>query len=138
MKCKFLKSRIQFLGHEVDKDGIHTMDCKIKAVKDFPVPKTTETVRSFLGLAGYYRAYVKDLASIASPLNRLLKKDTPFTWKDAHQQSFDTLKHALTHAPILSFPDYNKPFVMYTDASASCNSYKKVLVQTSSLMPVVF
>ena len=117
-KCNFLKSRIEFLGHVVDGDGIHTVDSKIKAVKHFPTPKTVENVRSFLGLAGYYRAFVRNFASIASPLTRLLKKDTPFIWHDAQKTSFETLKKALTHTPILAFPDYTQPFTLCTDASA--------------------
>ena len=116
-KCKFFRSRIEFLGHVVDHNGIHTSDAKVSAVKNFPTPKTTENVRSFLGLAGYYRAFVKGFASIASPLTRLLKKDVSFHWHDVHQQSFDALKHALTHAPVLTFPDYQLPFIMCTDAS---------------------
>ncbi len=73
-KCEFLKSRIEFLRHLVHGDGIHTVDSKITAVKNFPTPKSVENIRSFLGLAGYYRAFVKNFASIASPLTRLLKK----------------------------------------------------------------
>ena len=116
-KCNFLKSRIEFLGHVVDGDGIHTVDSKIKAVAHFPTPKSVENVRSFLGLAGYYRAFVRNFASIASPLTRLLKKDTPFNWKGAQAQAFETLKHALTDAPVLAFPDYTQPFISCTDAS---------------------
>ncbi len=71
----------------------------------------------FLGLAGYSRAFVKNFASIASSLTRLLKKDVPFLWKDAQQQS-NTLKDVLTHAPIPAFPDYSFPFTLCTDASA--------------------
>ncbi len=82
-KSEFLKSRIEFLGHIVNGDGIHTVDSKIAAVKNFPTPKSVENIRSFLGLAGYYRVFVKNLASIASPLTRLLKKDVPFLWNDA-------------------------------------------------------
>ena len=77
-----------------------------------------ENVRYFLGLAGYYRAFVKNFASIASPLTSLLKKDMPFLWSDAQRNSFITLEDALTHAPILAFPDYSLPFTMCTDASA--------------------
>ncbi len=77
-----------------------------------------ENVRSFFGLAGYYRAFVKNVVSIASPLTRLLKKDVPFLWSDAQQRRFTTLKDALTHAPILAFPDYKLPFTMRTEASA--------------------
>ncbi len=117
-KCEFFKSRIEFLGHFVDGNGIHTVDLKITAVQKFPTPKSVENVRSFLGFAGYYRAFMKNFASIASPLTRLLKKDVPFLWNDAQQHSFTSLKNALTHAPILAFPDYKLPFTMCTDAFA--------------------
>ncbi len=107
-KCKFLKARIEFLGHVVDGAGIHTVDSKIHAVMHFPTPSTVDHVRPFLGLAGYYRAFVRNFASIASPLTRLLKKDNPFIWHDAHIQAFETLKHALTQVPVLAFPDYTQ------------------------------
>ncbi len=100
-KCEFLKSRIEFLGHLIDGDGIHTVDSKITAVQKFPTPKSVENVRSFLGLDGYYRAFVKKFASIASPLTRLLKKNVPFHWNDTRQHSSPTLKDSFTHAPIL-------------------------------------
>ncbi len=111
-KCEFLKSRIEFLRHLVDGDGIHTVDSKIIAVQKFPTPKPVENVRSFLGLAGYQAAFVNNFASIASPLTRLLKKDVPCLWNDAQQHNFTTLKDALTHAPILAFRDYELPFTM--------------------------
>ncbi len=77
-KCEFLKPRIKFLGHKVDKQGIHTMDDKTATVAKFPQPKTVENVRLFLGLAGYYRPFVKNFAARANPLTPLLKKHTPF------------------------------------------------------------
>ncbi len=73
---------------------------------------------SFLGLAGYYRAFVCNFVSIASPLTCLLKKDVPFIWHDAQCQAFESLKHALTHTPVLAFPDYKKPCILCTDASS--------------------
>ncbi len=82
-KCEFLKSHIEFLGHLVDGDGIHTVDSKITAVQKFPTPKPVKNVHSFLGLVGYYRTFVRNFASIASPLAHLLKKDVPFLWNDA-------------------------------------------------------
>ncbi len=97
-------------------------------MKNFPTPKSVENVRSFLGLAVYYRAFVKIFASIASPLTRLLKKDVPFPWNEAQQQSFNTLKDVLTRAPILAFPDYSLPFTLSTDASAV--GIAAVLMQT--------
>ncbi len=105
-KCEFLKSLIEFLGHLVDGDGIHTVDSKITAVKNFPTPKSVENVPSFLGIAGYYRVFVKVFSSIASPLTRLLRKNVPFLWNDAQQQSSKNLKDVhpfsrfqITHCP---------------------------------------
>ncbi len=117
-KCDFLKSHIEFLGHVVDGEGIHTVDSKINTVKHFPTPQNVENVCSFLGLAGYYRDFVHNFASIASPLTRLLKKDVPFIWHDAQHQAFESLKHALTHTLVLAFPDYKKPFILCTDSSS--------------------
>ncbi len=77
-KCEFLKSRMEFLGHLLDGDGIHTADSKITAVQKSPAHKSVENVRSFLGLAGYNKAFVKNFPSIASPLTRFLKKVLPF------------------------------------------------------------
>ncbi len=86
-KCEFLKSKIRFLGHEVDASGIHTQADKIEAVNKFPAPKTVDNVRSFLGLAGYYRPFIRNFSKLASPLNQLLKQGTTFHW-DAPQQKF--------------------------------------------------
>ncbi len=98
-KWDFLLSRIEFLGHLVDGESIHTVDSEITAVKNFHTPKSAENVRSFLGLAGYYRAIAKNFASIASPLTRLLKKDVPFPWNDAQQQSY-RCAYSCTHSCI--------------------------------------
>ncbi len=116
-KCEFLKPRIKFLGHEVYEQNIHTVDEKTAAVAKFPQPKTVENVRSFLGLAGYYRPFIKNFAARANPLTQLLKKDTPFHWGSEQEGSFQDLKHAFTHAPVLVFPNSDDPFVIFTDAS---------------------
>ena len=117
-KCEFLKPKIAFLGHVVDGEGIHTMDDKTAAVKNFPRPQSVENVRSYLGLCGYYRSFIKNFAALASPLNQLLKKGHPFHWNAAQEKSFQDLKQALTCASVLAFPNYDEPFVLYTDASA--------------------
>ena len=116
-KCNFFKSKIRFLGHEVDAEGIHTMDDKIKAVQKFPRPTSVENIRSFVGLSGYYRSFVRNFSGIARPLTKLLKKDTDFVWGPQQEQAFNALKAALTETPVLVFPDYSKPFTLYTDAS---------------------
>ena len=117
-KCQFFRSRIEFLGHIVDSQGIHTTSDKIKAIQNFPVPTNVMQVSSFLGLAGYYRSFIKNFASIAHPLNKLKKKNVPFQWNAEQQQSFDQLKTCLTQTPVLAFPDYSLPFTICTDASS--------------------
>ncbi len=114
-----LKPRIEFLGHVVDEFGIHTADEKIKSIAKFPPPKSTDNARSFLGVAGYYKPFIKDFAARASPLTQLLKKDVPFQWLPAQQTSFEDFKKALTQAPVLVFPEFKDPFQLCNDASTS-------------------
>lgn len=126
-KCHFLKKEVQYLGHRVSAEGISPDPEKVKCVEEWPTPKTVKELQSFLGLAGYYRRFIKDFAKIACPLNRLLTGISPknskrsgqqlITWDDACTEAFQTLKNALTSAPILAFADFNLPFVLYTDAS---------------------
>ena len=74
-------------------------------------------------MAGYYRRFVKDFAKIANPLHMLLQKDVKFKWGDAQENAFQTLKHALLSPPILAFPNFDKPFILYTDASTEAIGY---------------
>ena len=98
--------------------GIRPNPNKIKAVSEFPVPEKVKDVRSFLGLATYYRRFVKDFARIARPLNNLTKKSVKFHWNKDCQSAFDQLKRALVSAPTLAYPDFTLPFHVYTDASS--------------------
>ncbi|KAK1695348.1 hypothetical protein QYE76_012045 [Lolium multiflorum] len=116
-KCTFCTNRVAFLGYVVTAQGIEVDPAKIEAIENWPQPKTVTQVRSFLGLAGFYRRFVKDFGSIAAPLNELTKKDVPFVWGDAQQDSFMILKYKLTHAPLLQLPDFNKTFELECDAS---------------------
>jgi hypothetical protein len=106
-----------FLGNVVTAQGIEVDPAKIEAISSWPQPKTVTQVQSFLGLAGFYRRFVKDFGSIAAPLNELTKKDVPFIWGDAQQDAFLLLKDRLTHAPLLQLPNFNKTFEMECDAS---------------------
>ena len=116
-KCEFFKQRVDFLGYTITSEGI-TMDVsKVKAIREWPHLKTVRDVRSFLGLAGYYRKFVRDFSKIAAPLTELLKNDVSFTWGDEQRAAFDALKNAIASAPILVSPDMTKPFVVTTDAS---------------------
>ena len=116
-KCQFLQKRVSFLGHILSEDGIRPDSKKIEAVKDFPVPKSVKNIRQFLGLAGYYRRFIKDFAHTAKPLSNLTKKDVKFSWGEKAQNAFDTLKDALCKAPVLQFPDLSKPYNITCDAS---------------------
>ena len=118
-KYEFLKSKKLFWGHIVDGHGIHTMDDKILAIERFPQPQNADNVRSFLGLCGYSRPFIKKkIAAMALPSIQLLKKDVPFHWNAAQIKSFQELIVALTNAPVLAFFDYESPFILYTDVSA--------------------
>lgn len=116
-KCEFLRKEIVYLGHKISENGVAPNNEKIKAVMDYPIPKSPKQIKQFLGLIGYYRRFVKDFAKIAKPLTLLLKKDAQFQWLSHQQEAFEQFKRILTSEPILQFPDFNKPFVLTTDAS---------------------
>ena len=116
-KCSFGANEVIYLGHSVSSTGIHTDPSKTKAVQNLPSPTTLEQLRSFLGLAGYYRKFIPNFATLASPLTALTKKGIPFTWTDSHQNSFLTIKDLLCSAPVLAYPNFDQPFILQTDAS---------------------
>ena len=116
-KCDFFKEEIQYLGHVITKEGIAVDPEKIKTIMEWPIPKDVADIRSFMGLAGYYRRFVEGFSRIAYPITSLQKKGKLFKWTAECQQSFDRLKHLLTTAPILSIADPNMDYVVCTDAS---------------------
>jgi len=116
-KCEFWLGEVQFLGHVVNRKGIHVDPAKIEAVKTWVAPKTPTEVRSFLGLAGYYRRFISNFSKIAKPLTILTQKNRPYEWGDEQKEAFETLKEKLCNAPILSLPEGNDDFVVYCDAS---------------------
>ena len=116
-KCFFCQSEIKLLGYIVSGREVKVDPAKIEKVKNRTEPKNVKDVQRFLGLCNYYRRFVKGFAEIASPLNRLLKKDVKFVWSKECQQSFDTLKEKLTSYPIVKQPDFKREFWVFTDAS---------------------
>ena len=106
-----------FLGHIVGRDGIKVDPSKIEAVKDWPRPKNPTDVRSFVGLASYYRRFVEGFSKIAAPLTELTRKAQKFIWSDKCEDSFQELKRRIISAPVLSLPVEHEKFVVYCDAS---------------------
>ncbi|KAG1372126.1 hypothetical protein G6F61_011330 [Rhizopus arrhizus] len=111
-KCFFFKDQLKFLGYTVTKEGLQTDPSKIQKIIEYPQPKTIKQVRGFLGLASYYRRFIKNFAAIARPLHDQTKTTKKVPWTEKTTESFETLKKLLTSAPILIRPDFNKPFIL--------------------------
>ncbi|GJW00415.1 putative nucleotidyltransferase, ribonuclease H [Tanacetum coccineum] len=116
-KCEFWLQQVAFLGHIVSADGIIMDPSKVEAITKWPRPTTVTEVRSFLGLAGYYRCFVKGFSRLALPLTQLMRKSEKFVWTDERQESFEELKRRLVSAPILTLPSGSGGFQIYSDAS---------------------
>ena len=118
-KCTFAVKEVSYLRHRVKAEGLLTDSVLLAAIWEIPPPKTATEVRSFLGLAGYYRRYVKNFAAVAGPLHALTRKDAVFHWSADCKTVFDRLKTLLTTSPITAFPDFSQAFRLYTDASTA-------------------
>lgn len=131
-KCTFNQSEVKYLGHIVGKDGLKVDPKKIAVIRDWPTPQDVSQLRSFLGLANYFRRFVQGYSSLVSCLSQLTHKQyeaEPLStlWRDTHQKAFDQVKHALTTAPCLVLPDFSQPFELISDASL--NGTGAVLIQ---------
>ncbi len=116
-KCKWFEQELTFVGHKIGINGIKPDPRNIEKIKNAQVPSNTTQLRRFLGLAQYYRQYVKDYADIAGLLYDILKDDAPEYWGPAQQTAFDNLKEKLMSEPIRAHPNFDKLFKLYTDAS---------------------
>ncbi|GKA62606.1 putative reverse transcriptase domain-containing protein [Tanacetum coccineum] len=116
-KCEFWLQEVHFLRHMVNSNGIHVDPSKIEVVNNWNVPKTPSGIRSFLGLAGYYRRFIANFSKISKPLTSLTQKNQKYEWGKEQEEAFQTLKDNLCNAPILSLPGGSKEFVVYCDAS---------------------
>lgn len=126
-KCQFWMKRLPFLGHIISPQGIEPDPGKVEAIKRLIPPTTVSFVRSFVGLVGYYRKFIKNFSEVARPIYELLKKGQPFQWKRDQQEAFEILKKRLMTAPILAYPNFKQTFILATDASY--NGYGATLSQ---------
>jgi hypothetical protein len=116
-KCTMFGKQVSYLGHVVSEKGVACDPTKVESVRDWPTPQNLHDVRSFLGLAGYYREYMESFSSLAEPLFHLTRKNVPFLWSEECESAFQALKGRLTSAPILAYPDPSKPYILDTDCS---------------------
>jgi len=116
-KCTFCVDSVVFLGFIVNKNGVHVDPEKIKVNQEWPNPQNVGDVRSFHRLASFYKRFVPNFSSLVSPLNELVKQETPFCWTEKQDQAFKRLKAQLTNAPILALSNFAKTFELECDAS---------------------
>jgi hypothetical protein len=116
-KCEFWISEVLFLGHIINQEGLVVDPKKVAAILDWKAPKDARGIKSFIGMASYYRRFIEGFSKIAKPMTALLAKKVEFKWTPACQKSFETLKEKLTKAPVLILPDVHKSFSVYCDTS---------------------
>ena len=116
-KCEFWLKEVSFLGHIISNGGVAVDPKKVRDVLSWKPPKDVSEIRSFLGMAGYYRRFIEGFSKLAKPMTALLEKNAKFAWTKQCQDSFEELKKRLTSAPVLILPDLTKSFSIYCDAS---------------------
>ena len=116
-KCDFMKKELKYLGHVISEDGVKPNPEKIEAITKFPIPKTQKEIKSFLGLVGYYRKFIRDFAKLTKPLTICLKKGAKVVVTEEYKDAFEKCKQILCNEPILQYPDFAQQFIITTDAS---------------------
>jgi hypothetical protein len=116
-KCEFWLDKVEFLGHVISKEGIAVNPSKVASVLEWEAPKNVKQIRGFLGMAGYYRRFIKGFSKIAGLITKLLRKNTSFIWLEQCKESFQRLKEKLTTTHVLAVPETGKDYTAYCDAS---------------------
>ena len=146
-KCQWALQQIEYLGFIVSKKGVAPQQEKVKAIRALKPPTTVKLVRSFIGMCSFYRRFIPNFAELSIPLVNLTKKYARFSWDESCQKAFEEIKAQLTVVPLLAFPDVNKPYILFTDASDTCvgailtqecNDDHQWLSNVPNIKPIVF
>ena len=137
-KCVFAQPKVQYLGYVLSERGISASPDKVKAVREYPTPKTVKDVRAFLGLASFYRRLVQNFAEVAKPLTILTRKNREFTWGPEQQQAFQSMKDKLCTTHVLAYPNFKLPFILTTDASMTAVGAILSQVQDGAERPTAY
>ena len=146
-KCNFLESETNYLGFIIGKDGIKPDPKKVEAIRSLPIPTCVREVRSFIGMSSYYRRFIPNFSEIAEPIIALTKKHAHYKWSAKHEEAFQYLKDSLSVVPLLAYPDTNKPYTLYTDASGtfigacltqSCDVTGDIIPNVSNEKPIYY
>src|SRR6266540_6418992 len=116
-KCEFAKKQLKYLGFIIREFGIKPDPEKVRAIVDQLAPTNQTQIRSFLGMIGFFRNYIQGFSTIAGPMTNLLAKEVRYEWGPEQQQAFQRLKQVISTTPVLVHPNFNQPFILYTDAS---------------------
>ena len=116
-KCHFCRSELKYLGYVVNEHGLQVDPEKVRAIAEFRRPQDPKGVKRFVGMASWYRRFIMNFATVMAPLHRLTAKNVKFRWTDESEEAFVTIKEKLMTAPVLTCPDFSKPFDVYCDAS---------------------
>ena len=124
-KCQFFKTHLHYSAHRISANGLEPLPEKLEAIRNLAPARNIDKACHILGLLGYYRSFVPAFADITVPITSILKKNTPFVWSDKCQLALEYLKEIFCNKPLLQYPDPNKPYVLYTDASN--NAYSSII-----------
>ena len=137
-KCHFFSKEIQYLGHILSTKGICPLPLKMQAIQQMQPPTTPKQVWAFLGLVGYYRKFIENFAKTAKPLTLLTRQQVKFDWMLSHHTAFLTLKEVIIQAPILCYPNPNKRYIIYMDASDDACETQLSEEHDGTEFPIVF